>query len=177
MEQTKVCFKCNTEKPISDFYKHPRMQDGHVNKCKICNKKDVSDNYFKKIDSIEFVEKERKRGREKYHRLKYVERTYYKKSYSSLTKDVGKYLKRRGYDLENKECHHWNYNLKYDVFIIKRRAHKLIHKNIKYNEELNCFITSDGDILNTAEKHFKYILKTFSENNVNYEIEYHQIKN
>jgi hypothetical protein len=46
----KQCFKCGEVKPLSDFYRHPRMKDGHVNKCKNCNKKDVRENYKLKID-------------------------------------------------------------------------------------------------------------------------------
>lgn len=48
--ETKRCFKCNIEKPLTDFYKHPQMPDGHVNKCKECNKKDVRENYADKVD-------------------------------------------------------------------------------------------------------------------------------
>ena len=53
----KKCFKCGEVKDLSDFYKHPAMRDGHVNKCKDCNKKDVRKNrkrnvdYYRKYDS------------------------------------------------------------------------------------------------------------------------------
>lgn len=46
----KKCFKCNEVKPLDDFYKHEKMADGHVNKCKECNKKDVRENRAKRID-------------------------------------------------------------------------------------------------------------------------------
>ena len=49
MSILKKCFKCNIKKPKDDFYKHPRMADGHLNKCKECNKKDVGENYRKNI--------------------------------------------------------------------------------------------------------------------------------
>lgn len=56
----KQCFKCGNVKPLADFYKHKKMSDGHVNKCKECNKSDVKANrdlkseYYKKYDAWRF---------------------------------------------------------------------------------------------------------------------------
>lgn len=35
----KICNRCNEEKPLTDFYKHKKMEDGHLNQCKECKKK------------------------------------------------------------------------------------------------------------------------------------------
>lgn len=61
----KTCFKCNVQKPLTDFYKHPAMADGHVNKCKECNKKDVLEHRLKNIKRIREYDKERSKHPER----------------------------------------------------------------------------------------------------------------
>lgn len=48
----KQCFKCGDTKPISDFYKHAMMADGHLNKCKCCARKDVREHRITNPDKV-----------------------------------------------------------------------------------------------------------------------------
>lgn len=57
----KHCFKCDTDKPLSEFYGHPQMGDGRLGKCKECTKRDVRANRLAKLDYYRAFDRERAR--------------------------------------------------------------------------------------------------------------------
>ena len=59
----KTCFKCFIEKSIDEFYTHPRMTDGHLNKCKSCTKNDSKKRIKDKSNDLDWIEKELLRHR------------------------------------------------------------------------------------------------------------------
>lgn len=61
----KKCFKCGAEKALHEFYRHKKMADGHLGKCKECTKKDVR-KHRRENNSVREYDRERyKRPRRK----------------------------------------------------------------------------------------------------------------
>lgn len=59
MSSLKTCFKCGVEKPLTEFYRHSGMGDGHLNKCKSCAKADVAANYATRRQQYAAYERDR----------------------------------------------------------------------------------------------------------------------
>ena len=55
----KQCFKCRKCLPLTEFYKHKEMKDGHLGKCKSCAKKDVTTHRWDNIEKIREYDKSR----------------------------------------------------------------------------------------------------------------------
>jgi len=157
--ETKKCFKCGKILPLTDFYIHKQMGDGHLNKCKSCTKNDVRLKYEDNVVNPEYVEKERLRCR-----LKYAKYKYKNKIKHSSNKSTCSFLKKNGYDMLNKEAHHWNYNFKNNIFILNRRNHAIIHKYLIFDEETNLF-KYNGMLIDSAEKHFNIIVEILKNRN------------
>jgi len=150
------CKKCGLEKGV-EFYANDRT-------CKDCRKEIIRKRHHVKSNDPEWVEKERARHREKYHRLDYKEKQLiwdkdkpWKKTsaYKNLHRDL-KIPK-------GVASHHWNYadDKLRDVVLMDFKNHKSFHQLIKLDVEKRIFkVIKTGDWLNTRKKHLNFIISS-----------------
>lgn len=176
----KTCFKCNESKPLTEFYKHARMSDGHLNKCKICTRKDTKTRTNVLSQDKDWIDKEKARHREKYYRLGYKEKhkpnpeekakamLEYKDKYPEKKRALNRssHLRRRLEITSNYHIHHWSYREgdEKDVIILKKQDHYLAHRFLKYDKEQMLYRTLEDVLLDTNLKHYRYIEKIIVEN-------------
>lgn len=145
------------------------MKDGKMNECIECVKKRVAKRETELRKNPEYLEKDRKRGRDKYYRLNYSERKptpedkkriilNYENKYPEKKKAVSatKNMKRpKGYSL-----HHWSYNQQHwtDVIKLKKSDHYLLHRFIEYDQNIFLYRNKKtGEILDSKESHIELL--------------------
>jgi len=163
------CVKGNILQDISEFYKHPQMLDGHLNKCKSCCKKEEQERKNILNQDPNFVEKEKQRHRAKYHRLGYKD--IYKPSKEEKKETIRKYKEKypEKYKAKNvtqklprktgNELHHWSYNQQdwLDIIELSIKDHSEIHTHMVYDPEYMYYRDNQNTLLNTKQKHLNYI--------------------
>ena len=154
MVMDKTCKCCGRSLPESEFYMIRSWLD---TTCKSCRKKRVRERYDANSKNPVFMENERVRSRDKYHRLyagkKTVASQKKEKMYPSLRNAKRDFRVAPSRDIE---LHHWNYNNTNSVFALEKRLHHRLHKAITLNLEEGIYYFGQVK-LDSAEKHEKVI--------------------
>ena len=137
-QQVKTCFKCGKTLPLDEFYVHPQMKDGHLNKCKVCTRKDVRVNrqknieYYREYDVKRFKTQQRKASVKKYfgsyhikHHDKCISRGKFHRAL--LTHKIEKQPCEICGTTKNVQGHHEDYSKPLDVIWLCFKHHRWIH--------------------------------------------------
>lgn len=143
MPSSKVCFKCNVEKPLTDFYKHEKMASGVMGKCKECTKADVTANRLKNLDRIREYDRVRAKIPERARRAARIAAAWRQQDSRRMKCHNAVARALRSGKLQHKPCewpgceredsyaHHESYNRPLDVVFYCQPHHKKRHAEMK----------------------------------------------
>ncbi len=162
----KECIICKVEKDLEEFYKHPQTSDGRLGKCKECSKRQAKERQDELSKDPVWMEQERTRGREKYQRLgKAWSKPTQEAKREAIRRYKEKYPEKHKAHLaadklpreEGFELHHWSYNQQHwlDVLPLSIEDHMLLHRNMKYDQDLRLYRTLDGTLLESKQAHLE----------------------
>lgn len=136
----KQCFKCEIVKPLLSFYKHPKMSDGHLNKCKDCAKTDVGLHRLKNIEQIRQYDRNRGKNNERIKANVEITKAWRaedknrQKAHNMVSRAIknGKLIKQPCCRCNNLKslAHHEDYEKPLDVMWLCQPCHKQRHKEI-----------------------------------------------
>jgi hypothetical protein len=170
--KVKNCIICGMSKPLDDYYTHPNMGDGHLNKCKDCTKAQSKERVKKLSNNEDWLKSEKERNRLKYHRLNYRGKNKSSTEQKALTQKRYhiKYPEKNNARRKLNSIkmtntpgihrHHWSYNEQHylDIIPLTIEQHFLAHRHMVYDQERMMYRRIDTmELLDTKEQHEQYI--------------------
>ena len=140
MSESKKCFKCGQVKSIDEFYKHPAMLDGRLNKCKECTKNDVNKHRQENIEKIRAYDRKRAKNSDRIKAAAEVNKAWRNadKRRSAAHSAVASAIKTGGLvrmpcsrcGNTNSLAHHEDYDKPLEVVWLCQPCHKQRHKEM-----------------------------------------------
>jgi hypothetical protein len=146
---TKICRRCNKEKPIDDFYKHSEMSDGHLNICKECILKYAKKHHQQNKDKIrEYSKKWREKNKE-YEKIK--SREYYQAHKEHIKQKAMNYYKFNKEEISKKMSIYYQKNRRKRI----RQNGIYVVNRTKYDTEYKLLVNLRARVRNAIKFGFK----------------------